>query len=141
MEKNDEKREKLNAQSREYYHAHLEEMRDYGRKYMANYRKTHPSYANISPKKSRQKTKIEVLTHYGNGKLECIQCGENRLPCLTIDHINGNGNKHRKELPESVRRDFYRYLKIWGFPPEYQTLCMNCQFIKKYETDNKVHHV
>jgi hypothetical protein len=61
---------------------------------------------------------------------------------LSIDHINGNGAEHRRELKRTTGgstggHDFYRWLKNNNFPDGYQVLCMNCQFIKKIE--NKEH--
>ena len=73
--------------------------------------------------------KIEVLTYYGNDKLACIKCGMDDIRALTIDHINGGGYKHRKILRLSGNM-FYRWLKRNKYPLGYQTLCMNCQFIK-----------
>jgi len=77
--------------------------------------------------------KISVLTHYGNGKLECVRCGENRLPCLSIDHINNNGCIDRRTSKIYGNR-FYKILKQTNFPLGYQTLCMNCQFLKADES-------
>lgn len=70
---------------------------------------------------------MAVLTHYGNGKLACLWCGEDRLPCLTLDHINDNGAEHRRQL----NGDVYHYLRKKDYPEGYQTLYMNCQWIKK----------
>jgi len=80
----------------------------------------------------RQDLKIEVLTYYGNSKLGCIVCGESRLACLSIDHINGKGCGHRKELYGIAGKSIYYWLKENGFPKGYQTLCMNCQFVKRF---------
>lgn len=76
--------------------------------------------------------RLEVLTYYGGGTLACVECGENRLPCLSIDHINGGGHKHRRSLGISGWM-FYRWLRKQNYPLGYQTLCMNCQFIKEAE--------
>ena len=78
-----------------------------------------------------QRIKSEVLTFYSNSnRPKCVWCGEERLACLSIDHIAGGGNKERKRLGlEGVH--FYRWLRKQGFPEGYQTLCMNCQFIKR----------
>jgi len=80
----------------------------------------------------RQEKKIEVLTHYGNGKCACVQCGESRLACLSIDHINGNGAQARRENHAKVGSNFYKWLRHKGYPDGYQTLCMNCQYVKRY---------
>jgi len=85
--------------------------------------------------KSHCKIREEVLTHYGNGQLACLECGESRLACLSIDHISGNGADHRKTLPKYQRSGvaFYRWLKKQRYPQGYQTLCMNCQWVKRAE--------
>jgi len=102
---------------------------------MKIYRSAHPEKAFAQLLHQRDKNrefKVEVLTHYGNGKLACVQCGEDRVACLSIDHIEGGGNKQRKgKLRASTA--FYRWLKREGYPKGYQTLCMNCQFIKRFD--------
>jgi hypothetical protein len=71
------------------------------------------------------------MTFYGNGEAKC-QCGVNELALLTIDHIAGGGNQHRKEIGlKGAGYGFYRWLKKNGFPPGYQVLCWNCQFRKR----------
>lgn len=77
----------------------------------------------------RVEIKTEVLTHYGKGRLACVMCGESRLACLSIDHIKGGGHKHRSKLGKEGYK-FYTWLKKEDFPKGYQTLCMNCQFVK-----------
>lgn len=81
---------------------------------------------------ARVQIKTEVLRHYGNEQLACVICKETRLACLSIDHINGGGISHRQGLDKHGRYGyrFYIWLKRQGYPESYQTLCMNCQFIK-----------
>ena len=81
---------------------------------------------------NRKSFKIEVLTHYGGGICACVECGENRNACLTIDHIEGSGRKHRKAI-KAEGHGFYMWLKKNGFPGEFRTLCMNCQWVKRYK--------
>lgn len=48
---------------------------------------------------------------------------------LTLDHIGGSGNDHRKEVGGSIGFSgyrFYRAMKKQGFPPTLQILCWNC---------------
>lgn len=78
-----------------------------------------------------QKVKKEVLTHYGNDKCACVICRESRLACLSIDHIDKNGYEHRKKVGAGSR--LYRWLIKNNYPEGFQTLCMNCQFIKRKE--------
>ncbi len=80
-------------------------------------------------RKYRIKLRIEILTHYGNGKLACRVCNENNIHCLSLDHINGGGTEHRKQIGGAVK--LYPLLKRQGYPRGYQTLCMNCQWKKK----------
>ncbi len=68
--------------------------------------------------------KFRVLAAYSEGEPICACCGENHLEFLGIDHIEGGGNKHRKEA--GTGGAFYRYLVQHGFPPGYRVLCHNC---------------
>ena len=79
--------------------------------------------------------KVEVLTHYGNGILACVKCGFSDVRGLCIDHIHGGGTKHFKEL-HRYGNSFYKWLKDNGYPTGFQTLCCNCNMIKR-STDNE----
>ena len=79
--------------------------------------------------KCNLKLKTEVFTHYTDDKLAC-KCGINNLCQLTIDHINNDGNLHRKDC-KYTGIDFYRWLKNKEFPTDFQVLCWNCQFRKR----------
>jgi ribosomal protein S26 len=81
----------------------------------------------------RIRIKIEVMTHYGNGKCACVKCGFSDIIALTVDHVNGNGSNHRKENKYVRGNHIYEWLKKNKFPLNYQTLCMNCQLIKRQE--------
>lgn len=76
------------------------------------------------------KYKVLVFNHYGT---KCIGCGMSDLRCLSIDHINGDGNVHRRKLKSQGGSMFYRWIVRQGFPNWLQVLCMNCQFIKRHE--------
>src|ERR1051326_154650 len=66
--------------------------------------------------------KKRVLAAYG-GKCTC--CGETEPKFLTIDHVKGHGNEHRRALGLRGYR-FYRWLEKEGWPPGYTVLCFNC---------------
>jgi len=89
----------------------------------------------------RVRTKIEVLTHYGNGKLACVKCGFSDIRALCLDHINGGGTQDRKREASSGRgyvlggSGLYSRLKVKGYPEGYQTLCSNCNAIKMITDD------
>lgn len=69
-----------------------------------------------------QKIRWEVLCHYSNGSPECACCGETQPEFLSIDHVNGGGNQHRK----SFNLPIYKLLKKEGLPEGYRVLCHNC---------------
>ena len=81
--------------------------------------------------KRNQEIKKIVLTRYSNGKLSCSCCGENHLQFLTIEHINGDGGRHRKELKRGGV-NFYKWLLAKSengvLPEGYEVLCFNCNF-------------
>ena len=84
--------------------------------------------------KSRQKTKRQywslrkqAIAAYGG---KCVRCGFNDIRALQFDHVNGGGEKHRKTV--SVRMLLY-WLKKNNYPSDFQLLCANCNFIKRFE--------
>lgn len=106
--------------NRKYYQEHKKQLSEYKREWY----KVHGSA-------NRLKVKKEVLTHYGNGKCACVRCGFDDIRALSIDHIEPIGEKKRF----SSGYAFYRWLIKNSFPEGYQTLCMNCQFIKGDKED------
>jgi hypothetical protein len=77
----------------------------------------------VAAKARTRAVKAEVIEHYG-GKCAC--CGVVDLVFLAIDHVNGGGNAHRKEVGAGYR--MYRWLKVNGYPDGYRVLCHNCNF-------------
>ena len=102
--------------SKIYCEYHREKAREYGR---------------IKSKKSIIRLKQECLDHYGK---ECSCCGENIIQFLTLDHVKGNGNIHRKKLfKHNVGGEhMYRWLKKNNFPKGYKILCINCNWATRY---------
>lgn len=80
-------------------------------------------------KKRYQEIREKVLTYYGNGKLACVKCSFDDTRALSIDHIEGGGVQHKKLIGQTI----YYWLRARSYPKGYQTLCMNCQFIKREE--------
>ena len=83
--------------------------------------------------KARRKLKLETFSRYCDGDIVCKWCGKEReIDLLTIDHIEGGGNKHRKkEGLSGAGYNFYRWLKRNNFPDGYQVLCWNCNYKKR----------
>lgn len=87
----------------------------------------------LSKKQTAMKLELKkkILEEYGGAK--CVCCNEDETVFLSLDHINGGGNKERKELMGDSRiggYQFYKYLKNNNYPMKemYRILCMNCQF-------------
>jgi hypothetical protein len=75
-------------------------------------------------KPKRMELKLEIWSAYGGPICKC--CGEERVEFLSIDHINGGGNQHRKEITGFKQGNIYRWLKKNNFPEGFQVLCFNC---------------
>jgi hypothetical protein len=74
-----------------------------------------------------QEVKAETIAAYGG---VCVCCGVADLVFLTIDHPEGDGAAHRRELFGGKGRGgerFYRWLRRNGWPAGYRVLCWNCQ--------------
>jgi len=48
----------------------------------------------------RKNIQLEAIAYYGG---KCYCCGETIATFLALDHINGGGNKHHKELKSNTR--------------------------------------
>jgi hypothetical protein len=92
--------------------------RGYAIAYMAQYRK---------------ESKDAVFNSYGG--YICACCGETEKRFLSIDHIDGGGNKHRKETGMKSGNEFYIWLRLQNFPPGYQVLCYNCNLGKRHNNN------
>lgn len=85
--------------------------------------------ANVAQKMRRRRDMEACLAAYGGKRCAC--CGETQPTFLTLDHINGDGNKHRKLITKAKNAvpcaaHFYAALRRAGFPPGLQVLCWNC---------------
>jgi len=76
-----------------------------------------------SKSKSRYKLKLDILKHYG---AYCFCCNETTIEFLSIDHIDGNGNKHRKDNNIKGGVWLYKWLIDNNYPSGFQILCHNC---------------
>lgn len=102
--------------------------RDRARKWYSDNRER----GNEGAKNRRRCLRLLVLNAYGH---ECACCGESRMEFLTIDHVNGGGNAHRREMGKSGTDTtaVLRWLKRNGFPKDgFQCLCQNCNSAKAF---------
>lgn len=80
--------------------------------------------------RNMQKNKLlrdQIIQHYG-GKCNC--CGETERTFLAIDHIDGNGNIHRRKIKKRSGMAFCQWLINQNFPKKFQILCHNCNMSK-----------
>jgi hypothetical protein len=93
------------------------------REYGKTYHKSDPEYNKKQRNRSRMR-RSAVIFQYGN---QCVRCGEDDYTKLTIDHINGGGNSHRKEMSTNIIDYLYNNLVD---KDGYQVLCYNCNCSK-----------
>lgn len=152
--------EKYKERSRRKYLAHQEDRKAYAREY----RKTHRDLVKEAVMKWRKKNREKVLQmkrrwykkyapailhkmhrsavdarrtvllHYG-GKCSC--CGESNFLFLTIEHKNGGGVKHRKEIGAA---NMSRFIIKNNFPDNFDVLCYNCNCGKAFTKQNICPH-
>jgi hypothetical protein len=78
-------------------------------------------------KKRRARNKLLAIEHYGGC---CKACGETRASFLNIDHVIEIGDKNREQGAHST----VAYVVKNGFPPGFQVLCWNCNWLKYLAT-------
>jgi hypothetical protein len=77
--------------------------------------------------KYSRKLKREMIDAYGG---KCAICGESHFEFMTIDHINGRGTQHRKQIG-CQNGTMNQWLKKQGWTKdEFRLLCFNCNCSK-----------
>lgn len=95
------------------------------------WRKNNPDLEKLIIARYKYGLKRQVLSHYSGGEPRCACCSELHIDFLTIDHVNGGGNEHRRHENISGSTSFYRWLRDRGFPDGFQVLCWNCNCAKR----------
>jgi hypothetical protein len=136
-----EHQEKIKVKNEAYYATHQEEIKAYRKTYYAihkehliqrgrEYKLKNKEYWSLHEKEYRISCKRRVFDHYGN---KCACCGESTYEFLTIDHVNNDGAKHRRELGKG-RYSYGGNMASWliknNFPKGFQILCFNCNCAK-----------
>jgi hypothetical protein len=74
-------------------------------------------------RKNRAILKLEFIKQYGS---RCVDCGETEIMFLTLEHVAGDGQLHRKEVG-NYTHNILCDLKRKGWPQDkYTLLCFNC---------------
>lgn len=79
-------------------------------------------------KKLNTSLKLKAFEMYGGCKCNC--CGIDTIAFLTIDHVNNDGNIHRRE-DKQAKNNMYRWLAKNNYPEGFQVLCWNCNMGKQ----------
>ena len=98
---------------------------------MRQYRREHLNEHVQSQLRYLKRLKIRCFQYYGGAYPKCACCGENTPEFLSLDHINGGGNSHRKK-EKIVGNGIYRWLRKNNFPKGFQILCFNCNLAKGF---------
>jgi predicted HNH restriction endonuclease len=115
-------REAINARKRAYYEANKEKHRAYRLKYQKENREKLYAYNAAWQRKRNSDLRNEMITAYGS---RCACCGEAEIMFLDLDHVQNNGNHHRREFGNQVQ--ILLWLRENGWPKEdFQLLCCNC---------------
>jgi hypothetical protein len=69
----------------------------------------------------------EIISIYGG---KCVCCGESHFEFLQLDHVDGGGAKHRREVGQGYK--FLNWLQKMNYPDSIQILCANCNAAKGF---------
>lgn len=80
----------------------------------------------------------DVWDAYGGRFCRC--CGETEEYFLTIDHVDGGGSAHRREIRATGQSSkFYLWLRDNAYPSGFQVLCQNCN-VGKWRNGGRCPH-
>lgn len=80
-------------------------------------------------RRANDKRKRQMMEHYGGAFCSC--CGEDRLIMLAMDHVSGDGARHRREVGGSAQ--MYNWIHKNHYPPGiFRVLCHNCNFARHW---------
>ncbi len=123
-------RELFNARQRERRENDRERYRENNRRWYSNNQERAYLQSLEAGKRYRVRIRLQALRAYGGESPACRCCGETIMEFLCLDHINGGGNKHRKE---SGVLSMYEWCKRNNYPSGmFQILCHNCNMAKGF---------
>lgn len=82
-------------------------------------------------KQKRKAYAMKDLVYEKYGGYVCKCCGESTKEFLTLDHVNNDGAKHRRELGKGVSH-LYRWIIKNNFPPIFEVMCYNCNCGRRF---------
>lgn len=131
--------------TKEWYRANREVIKAKARERMAERRRRDPdgvrayqkaiyqrnrTHNLLCAKRYNERITNEFFYYYGS---ICTCCGENDRRFLTLEHLNRDGQEHRKRVGSMNRVACFNDLKRRGWPREgYTVLCFNCNLGKAH---------
>ena len=126
-------KEKILKRTNANYHSHPEKNKEY--------EENRKDERIIRGQSTRKKYRTIIFQRLSDNEIKCsnhnclVPGGCKDIRALQIDHIHGGGNLQWKKLGLA---DFQRYKYLVNLPvkelkKDYQVLCANCNWIKKYE--------
>ena len=108
--------------------------------YRRQWRNNNKEKYRASQRRSYEAIRLECFQHYSGKEIpECRCCTETIIEFLHLDHVDGDGANHRRQLKDETGRTIlggtalYYWLKRNGWPndPKFQVLCANCNLGKR----------
>ena len=90
----------------------------------------HKAFHNARLNRLYHERERKIITAYGGC---CNKCGEARFGCLELDHVNDDGNIHRRELGCTGGPKLQQWIIKNNYPNTLQLLCANCHRLKHYK--------
>lgn len=106
------------------------------KRYMQRWRIENRARKNELGRQSQQRIKDKVFHMLGD---VCCRCGFTDVRALQVDHINQAVEKRGE--PKRAGKSLYAAIARGEKPiTEFQLLCANCNWIKRYENNEHNHH-
>ena len=124
-------KEKINKKNREYNRKHKAELAKKSHEWYMKNRGVILEKTSEYKKKKNNELRMTVMKRLGG--VECVWCGEDNFWVLSIDHINNDGCKERREKKRTSVQMWHRMLELTDekLNKKYQVLCRNCNWMKR----------
>ena len=123
-----------------YYATHREHIRELAKTCYRRHKAAGKVFYNLKTaklaKQYRLRIKSKLFDILGN---KCVHCGFSDVRALQIDHVHGNGTRHIKEVGRNHQYFLYVLNAVKNGSKNYQLLCANCNWIKRYEMQEVCH--
>jgi hypothetical protein len=122
--------EVVSSRKKAYYNANKPELAAQKKIYRAE----HVDRIKYIKAKYAFELRTEAMLRYSAGTMICAFCSDSTFEHLCLDHINNDGCKHRNSLKKVCGKSVYLWVKMNGYPPIFQVLCYNCNFLKSLKS-------